>query len=71
MLGFFSVVTRAYLLHMDIKCGCFGEPEPLTGFTVLRDGSLALLAVLMTVFAYQEARRPHPWSAQQEAPRSA
>jgi hypothetical protein len=31
--------------------------------TVLRDGSLFLLAVLMTVFAFQEARKPHPWSA--------
>lgn len=62
LLGFFTVVTRAYLLHMDIKCGCFGEPEPLTGSTVLRDGSLVLLAVLMTVFAFQEARKPHPWT---------
>lgn len=62
LLGFFTVVARAYLLHMDIKCGCFGEPEPLTGFTVLRDGSLVLLAVLMTVFAFQEARKPHPWT---------
>jgi hypothetical protein len=24
---------------------------------------LLLLAVLMTVFAFQESRRPHPWSA--------
>ena len=23
MLGFFGVVLRAYLLHMDINCGCF------------------------------------------------
>jgi hypothetical protein len=29
---------------------------------VLRDGALLLLAVLMTVFAFQEARKPHPWS---------
>ena len=29
MLGFLSVVTRAYLLHMDINCGCFGTPEKL------------------------------------------
>jgi len=30
---------------------------------VLRDGALFLLAVLMTVFAFQEARKPHPWTA--------
>ena len=62
LLGFLAVVTRAYLLHMDINCGCFGTPEPLTGMTVLRDSALAVLALGMTVFAYQEAGRPHPWA---------
>ena len=67
LLGFLTVVTRAYLLHMEINCGCFGAPEPLTGMTVLRDGALAALAVLMTIFAFQEARRPHPWTAPQNS----
>lgn len=62
LLGFLGAVTRAYLLHMDINCGCFGTPEPLTGMTVLRDSLLVLLALLMTIFAFVEARRPHPWS---------
>jgi Methylamine utilisation protein MauE len=61
--GFFAAVVRAYALHLDINCGCFAKPEPLTGMTVLRDGALFLLAVLMTVFAFQEARKPHPWAA--------
>ncbi|HKN23291.1 MAG TPA: MauE/DoxX family redox-associated membrane protein [Candidatus Acidoferrum sp.] len=61
--GFFIAVVRAYTLHLDINCGCFAKPEPLTGMTVLRDGSLFLLAILMTVFAFQESRKPHPWSA--------
>lgn len=63
MLGFLGAVTRAYLLHMDINCGCFGTPEPLTIKTVLRDSALAALAVLMTALAFIEARKPHPWSA--------
>ena len=63
MVGFLAVVTRAYLLHMDINCGCFGTPEKLTGMTVVRDGVFTVLAVLMTVFAFIEARKPHPWSA--------
>jgi uncharacterized membrane protein YphA (DoxX/SURF4 family) len=63
ILGFLGVVTRAYLLHMDINCGCFATPEPLTGWTVVRDSALAALAVVMTVFAYIEARKPHPWTA--------
>jgi uncharacterized membrane protein YphA (DoxX/SURF4 family) len=61
--GFFASVLRAYLLHLDINCGCFAKPEPLTGWTVLRDGVLLLVAVLMTVFAFQESRKPHPWTA--------
>ena len=63
MLGFLFAVTRAYLLHMDINCGCFGTPEKLTGWTVIRDSAFAFLAVCMTVFAFVEARKPHPWSA--------
>jgi uncharacterized membrane protein YphA (DoxX/SURF4 family) len=66
MLGFLGVVTRAYLLHMDINCGCFATPEPLTGMTVVRDGTLAALAVVMTILAFIEARKPHPWSASEK-----
>jgi uncharacterized membrane protein YphA (DoxX/SURF4 family) len=63
MVGFLGVVTRAYLLHMDINCGCFGTPEKLTGMTVVRDAAFSALAVLMTYFAFAEARKPHPWNA--------
>jgi uncharacterized membrane protein YphA (DoxX/SURF4 family) len=70
MLGFLTVVTRAYLLHMDINCGCFATPEPISLRKIFEDSAMALLAVLTTVFAFQEARKPHPWAAQHEAPRS-
>lgn len=63
LVGFITVVTRAYLLGLQIDCGCFGKPEPLTGWTVVRDAAFLVLALLMTVFAFQEARQPHPWSA--------
>jgi uncharacterized membrane protein YphA (DoxX/SURF4 family) len=63
MLGFFLVVLRAYLLHMDINCGCFATPEPINLKKVLEDAALSLLAVLMTSFAFIEARHPHPWAA--------
>jgi uncharacterized membrane protein YphA (DoxX/SURF4 family) len=67
LLGFVAAVTRAYLLHMNINCGCFATPEPLTGWTIVRDGALAALAVAMTVFAYIDARKPHPWSDPEKA----
>jgi hypothetical protein len=71
LLAFLTMVTRAYILHMQIDCGCFGKPEPVTGFTLLRDGSFLVLALVVTFFAFQEARKPHPWSANAEAPRPA
>jgi len=67
MVGFLAAVTRAYLLHMDINCGCFGTPEKLTGMTVVRDGAFTVLALLMTIFAFMEARNRHPWSAPEKA----
>jgi uncharacterized membrane protein YphA (DoxX/SURF4 family) len=63
MLGFFAVVLRAYLLHMDINCGCFATPEPINLKKVLEDAGMSALAVLMTLFAFIEAHRPHPWAA--------
>src|SRR5216684_2223738 len=62
ILGFFGAVVHAYAAGMQINCGCFATPEPLTIATVIRDGLLAALALLMTIFAFIEARKPHPWS---------
>jgi uncharacterized membrane protein YphA (DoxX/SURF4 family) len=66
--GLFASVARAYSLGLQINCGCFAKPEPLTGMTVLRDGILLVLAIIMTVFAFQEARKPHPWTAAASEP---
>jgi uncharacterized membrane protein YphA (DoxX/SURF4 family) len=66
--GLFVTVVRAYSLGLQINCGCFSKPEPLTLVTVLRDGALLAIAVLMTVFAFQEARKPHPWAAAPATP---
>ena len=68
MLGFFCVVLRAYLLHMDINCGCFATPEPINLKKVLEDAAMAGLAVLMTTLAFIEAGQPHPWSTRESAP---
>ncbi|HEY2460048.1 MAG TPA: MauE/DoxX family redox-associated membrane protein [Candidatus Acidoferrum sp.] len=62
ILGFFAVVVRSYAVGLQINCGCFANPEPLTIVTVIRDGVLAVLGVAMTVFVFMEARRPHPWA---------
>ena len=66
MLGFLTLVTRAYLLHMNINCGCFATPEPISLKKIFEDGAMAVLALLMTIFAFVEAREPHPWSAPEQ-----
>jgi len=63
LLMFLTVVTRAYVLHLDINCGCFATPEPVSLKKIAEDSAMAALAILMTVFAFQEARKPHPWAA--------
>jgi uncharacterized membrane protein YphA (DoxX/SURF4 family) len=70
MVGFFVVVTRAYLLHMNINCGCFATPEPIGPRKIAEDAVLSLLAVAMTYFAFVEARQPHPWSTPQQPAQS-
>jgi uncharacterized membrane protein YphA (DoxX/SURF4 family) len=66
MLGFLTLVTRAYLLHMNINCGCFATPEPISLKKIFEDGAMAALALLMTIFTFLEAREPHPWSAPEQ-----
>ncbi len=67
MLGFTFAVLRAFILHMDINCGCFATPQPVNLQKILEDAALSGLAVLMTVFAFIEARQPHPWAARETA----
>ena len=63
MLGFFFVVLRAYLLHMNINCGCFATPEPINLKKILEDAAMSALALAMTIFSFIEAGKPHPWTA--------
>jgi uncharacterized membrane protein YphA (DoxX/SURF4 family) len=67
ILGFFGAVVRSYSMGLQINCGCFATPEPLTIKTVIRDGIFAALALAMTIFAFLEARKPHPWTAPEKA----
>jgi hypothetical protein len=45
------------ILHIQIKCGCFGNDEPLTIFTLLRDSSLLVLALAVTIGAFLLKKR--------------
>src|ERR1700686_5718066 len=57
LLVFIGAMTRALILHIQIKCGCFGNDEPLTIFTLLRRSSLLVLALAVTIGAFLIKKR--------------
>ncbi|HYL64877.1 MAG TPA: MauE/DoxX family redox-associated membrane protein [Candidatus Methylomirabilis sp.] len=52
ILVFIAAMTRALILHIQIKCGCFGNDDPLTIWTLLRDSSFLVLALAVTIGAF-------------------
>ena len=55
--GFFGVIVRSYFAGMKINCGCFGPgAEPLSGWTILRDGLFLALALAVTIGAFLQDR---------------
>jgi uncharacterized membrane protein YphA (DoxX/SURF4 family) len=47
LLGFWSSMLRAYLLGMDIDCGCFGPGERISIKTLLRDSLMVILSAVV------------------------
>jgi len=57
LVFFFSVMLHAYMKNLEIFCGCFGVGEKLGPITLLRDGSLAALALAVAIGAFVMHRR--------------
>lgn len=57
--GFFAVVVRSYAMGLEINCGCFGPGEKLGISTVLRDATLLVLSIAVTIggFLIHRSRR--------------
>jgi uncharacterized membrane protein YphA (DoxX/SURF4 family) len=70
LVGFFAVVVRSYAKGLQINCGCFGPGEILGVKEVVRDGLFVAMAVTLTIAAFRAHRRPHPWSAPLETPKT-
>ena len=49
---FIGAMTRALILHIEIKCGCFGNNDPLTIWSLLRDSSFLVLSLAVTIGAF-------------------
>jgi len=63
LLLFIAAMTRAYLNGLEIMCGCFGNNEKLGPLTLLRDSSLLLLAIPVTLGAFLSKKRKDPVSS--------
>ena len=57
LLVFIGAMTRAKILGLEINCGCFGNNEKLGTLTLVRDSSLLLLALAVTVGAFLIRKR--------------
>ncbi len=57
LLVFFGLIVRAYAKGMEINCGCFGNNEPISWWTMLRDGSMLAGSLLLTAYAFRGRRK--------------
>ena len=61
MAVFFTAMAHAYQPGLkegqQISCGCFGLGEPISGWTLARDGALLAVSLALTVAAFYVARR--------------
>ncbi len=57
LLVFIGAMTRAKILGLEINCGCFGNNEKLGTATLIRDSSLLVLALAVTIGAFLMKRR--------------
>jgi uncharacterized membrane protein YphA (DoxX/SURF4 family) len=68
LLGaFFAMMVRTYRMGLEINCGCFGPGERLGPKTLLRDGSLFALALVVTIGAFLLHRKRRGSSASMPA----
>ncbi len=57
LLVFIVAMTRAYLHGLEIMCGCFGNNEKLGPLTLLRDSSMLIPAIGVTIGAFLTKKR--------------
>jgi uncharacterized membrane protein YphA (DoxX/SURF4 family) len=57
MAVFIYAMTHAYILKLEIMCGCFGNNEKVGPLTLIRDSSLLVLALAVTAGAFLIKRR--------------
>ena len=57
LLVFIGAMTNAYIKGLEIMCGCFGNNEKLGPWTLVRDSSMLVLALSVTIGAFLIKKR--------------
>jgi uncharacterized membrane protein YphA (DoxX/SURF4 family) len=57
MAVFIAAMTHAYINKLEIMCGCFGNNEKVGPLTLIRDSSLLVLALAVTIGAFLIKKR--------------
>lgn len=52
---FFCVMALAHAQGLGIDCGCFGPGDQLSGWTLLRDGTLLAAAIALVYLSWKPA----------------
>lgn len=52
---FFIVMALAHSRGLGIDCGCFGTGDTLSGWTLLRDGTLLTAAIVLVYLSWRPA----------------
>jgi uncharacterized membrane protein YphA (DoxX/SURF4 family) len=55
LVVFFTAMVHAKMAGQKIDCGCFGPGDPISKWTLLRDGSLLAASLLVTWFAFRRS----------------
>jgi uncharacterized membrane protein YphA (DoxX/SURF4 family) len=57
LMVFFVAMVHAKLAGQQIDCGCFGPGDPISKWTLLRDGSMLAASLLVTWHAFRGSPR--------------
>jgi uncharacterized membrane protein YphA (DoxX/SURF4 family) len=60
MVAFFGILLVSYSRGLTIDCGCFGVGEPLSAYTLTRDGLLVAAAVALWWISRRDTSSAQP-----------
>lgn len=53
LLGFMGVMLFTYLRGVEANCGCFGDGEPISAWTLTRDSLILVPAIFLIVYSWR------------------